>query len=72
MIEFEKRAMIEAEDKFLPVAINDLVFDAGLHSFPVSERKSRRSSTSIFSRLFSYLYSCKVFAGLRPRCIGTP
>ena len=55
-----------------PMAIDYLVFDAGFHSFPVSERKSRRSSTSILSRLFSYLYSCKVLAGLRPLCFGIP
>ena len=55
----------------LPVTVDHLVFDAGLHSFPVSKRKSRNNSTSIFNRLFSCLYSCKVLAGFRPRCFGT-
>ena len=56
----------------LTMTVDYLVFDAGLHSFPVSERKSRSNSTSIFNRLFSYLYSCKVFAGFLPRCFGIP
>ena len=37
------------------MSVNDIVFNADLHSFPVSERKSRSNSTSIFNRLFSYL-----------------
>ena len=40
------------------------------HFLSVSERKSRNNSFSIFSRLFSYLYSCNVFAGFLPRCFG--
>ena len=59
-----------ADAVLLPVTVYHLVFYAGLHSFPVSERKPRNSSTSIFNRLFSYLYSCKVLAGFRPRCFG--
>ena len=55
-----------------PMPVNDIVFYVGFHFLSVSERKSRSSSTSIFNRLFSYLYSCSVFAGLRPRCLGTP
>ncbi len=30
------------------------------------------SQSYIFFRLFSYLYSCNVFAGFRPRALGTP
>ena len=56
----------------LLMTVDHFVFDAGLHSFPMSERKSRSNSTSIFNRLFSYLYSCKVFAGFLPRCFGIP
>lgn len=42
------------------------------HFLSMDCRKSRNSSFSIFSRLFSYLYSANVFAGLRPRCLGIP
>lgn len=44
----------------------------GLHFLSADCRKSRSSSFSIFSRLFSYLYSANVFAGFRPLCLGTP
>ena len=54
------------------VTIDHHIFYAGSHFLPVSERKSRNNSFSIFRRLFSYLYSCKVFAGLRLRCLGNP
>ena len=43
-----------------------------LHFLSVIERKSRNNSFSIFIRLFSYLFSCSVSAGLRPRRFGTP
>ena len=61
-----------ADGILFSVSIYDLVFYADLHSFPVSKRKSRNSSTSIFKRLFSYLYSARAFAGFRPRCFGMP
>ena len=44
-----------ADAILFPVTIDDLVFNADLHSFPVSERKSRSSSFSIFKRIFSFL-----------------
>ena len=57
---------------FLSVSIDNFVLILWPHILPVSKRKSRNSSFSIFSRLFSYLYSCKVLAGFRPRCFGMP
>ena len=54
------------------MTVYDFVLDDGLHSFPISERKSRSSSTFIFSCLFSCFSSCKVFADLRPRCLRIP
>lgn len=47
-----------------------LIFYRWLHFLSVSKRKSRINSFSIFNLLFSYLYSCSVFAGLLPRCFG--
>ena len=41
-----------------------------LHILSVYCRKSRSNSTSIFNRLFSYLNSCSVLAGLRLCCFG--
>ena len=52
------------------VTIDHPIFYACPHFLSVSERKSRNNSTSIFKRLFSYLYSCNVFAGFLPRCFG--
>ena len=46
-----------ADAILLPVTVDHLVFDAGLHSFPVSERKSRSNAFSIFSRCISYACS---------------
>ena len=46
-----------ADAVLLPVAVDHLVFDAGLHSFPVSERKSRINSFSICNAF--------IFASLR-------
>ena len=40
-----------------PVTVDYLVFDVGLHPFPVSERKSRSNSFSILSRCISYACS---------------
>lgn len=57
---------------FFPVPIDDCILDLRPHFLSVDCRKSRNNSTSILSRLFSYLYSCNVFADLRPRCFGTP
>ena len=54
-----------ADTVLLPVTIDNFIFDAGFHSFPASERKSRSSFTSIFNLLFSYLYSWSVLACLR-------
>ena len=53
-----------ADAVFLPVAVDHLVFDAGLHSFPVSERKSRSNSFSIFSRCISYACSATMPRGV--------
>ena len=55
---------------FALVSIDHHIFYACPHFLSVSERKSRKSSFSIFNRLFSYLYSCNVFAGFLPRCLG--
>ena len=54
------------------VALDYSVFNEWLHILSVNCIKSRSSSFSIFNRLFSYLYSCKVRAGLRPRTWGIP
>ena len=35
------------------MSVNDFILDAGLHSFPENERKSRNSSFSIFKRRIS-------------------
>ena len=53
-----------------PVTADNLILKLRPHILSVSERKSRNNSFSILSRLFSYLYSCNVLAGLRPRCFG--
>ena len=52
------------------MTVNNCVLDFWPHFLSTDCRKSRNNSTSIFNRLFSYLYSCSVFAGLRPRCFG--
>ena len=46
-----------ADAVFPPVSVDHFVLDACFHSFPVSERKSRIRSFSIFKRLFSLLAS---------------
>ena len=56
---------------FILVTIDHHIFYACPHFLSVSERKSRNNSTSICNRLFSYLYSCNVFAGFLPRRFGT-
>ena len=48
-----EKAVHLADAVLLPVTVDYLVFDAGLHSFPVSERKSRSNSFSILSRCIS-------------------
>ncbi len=53
-----------------PVTVDDLILKSRSHILSVSERKSRSNSFSIFSLLFSYLYSCSVLAGLRPLNFG--
>ena len=55
---------------FVSVPVDHCVFCPWPHFLSVERRKSRNSSFSIFSRLFSYLYSASVFAGLRPRVFG--
>ena len=57
---------------FCAVTIDDSVFCLCPHFLSVDCRKSRNNAFSIFKRLFSYLYSCNVLAGLRPRCFGMP
>ena len=52
------------------MTVDNCIFDFRPHFLSTDCRKSRNNSTSIFNRLFSYLYSCSVFAGLRPRCFG--
>ena len=52
------------------MTINYLILDLRPHFLPMSVIKSRNSTFSIFRRLFSYLYSCKVLAGFRPLCLG--
>ena len=42
-----------ADAVLFPMAIDYPILDAGLHFLPVSERKSRINSFSIFNRLFS-------------------
>ena len=63
-----------AHDRYrilVPVSIDYCILYLWPHILSTDCRKSRNNSTSILSRLFSYLYSCNVFAGLRPRCFGT-
>lgn len=55
---------------FVSVPVDHGIFCPWPHFLPVERRKSRNSSFSIFSRLFSYLYSDSVFTGLRPRVFG--
>ena len=55
---------------FISVPVDYRIFCPWSHFLSVECRKSRNSSFSIFSRLFSYLYSASVFAGLRPRVFG--
>ena len=57
---------------FVFMVIDHHIFYVCSRFLSVSERKSRSNSFSIFKRLFSYLYSGNVFAGLRPRNLGTP
>ena len=52
------------------MTINYLILDLRPHFLPMSVIKSRSSTFSIFRRLFSYLYSCRVLAGFRPLCWG--
>ena len=52
------------------VAIDNGIFYLWSHILSMDCRKSRNNSFSICNRLFSYLYSDNVFAGLRPRCLG--
>lgn len=54
----------------ISVSENYLILDSGPHILSTHCRKSRSNSFSIFRRLFSYLYSANVLAGLRPRCFG--
>ena len=53
-------------------ALKFMVFERWSHFLSVSERKSHNSLFSISRRLFSYLRSCKVFAGFLPRAFGIP
>ena len=47
-----------------------MVFDFWPHFLSIDCRKSRNSSFSILSLLFSYLYSANVLAGFLPRCFA--
>ena len=58
-----KEAAHLADAVFLPVTVDPFVFDACFHPFPVSERKSRMSSFSIFSRCISYACSATISLG---------
>ena len=49
---------------FILVAVGYHIFYACPRFLSMSERKSCNNSFSIFSRLFSYLYSCSVFCRL--------
>lgn len=69
---YSKKPAHDQHRIFLPVPIYDRILYRCLHLPPVNRRKSRNNSFSIFSRLFSYLYSASVFAGLRPRCFDMP
>ena len=51
---------------FISVSVDHCIFFPWPHFLSVEHRKSRSNSFSIFSCLFSYLYSASVFAGLRP------
>ena len=55
---------------FILMPIDHHIFYACSHFLSVSERKSRNNSFSIFNRLFSYLYSCNVFAAFLVRGFG--
>ena len=62
-----------ADAVFPPVTVDYFVFDAYFHFFPVSERKSRMSSFSIFSRCISFACSATISLGaasLRGRPLG--
>ena len=54
------------------MAIDDGEFCLWPHFLSVDCRKSCSNFTSIWSRLFSYLYFCSVFAGFLPRNCGAP
>ena len=51
--DFEKATHLDHAVLF-SVVVDYFVFDAGLHSFPLRERKSRSNSFSIFKRRFSF------------------
>ena len=55
---------------FVSMPVDHCVFCPWPHFLSMEHRKSRNNSFSILSRLFSYLYSASVFAGLRPRVFG--
>ena len=57
---------------FIRITVNDMMFCSWTYSLSVDRRKSRSNSFSIRNRLFSYLYSDNIFAGLRPRDFGIP
>ena len=67
---YTKKLTHNRDGIFRPVTINNLILEFVPHILSVSERKSRNNSFSIFSLLFSYLYSCSVLAGLRPLNFG--
>ena len=52
------------------MTIDDCILYRWPHILSTDCKKFRSKSFFIFNRLFSYLYFCKVLAGLRPRCFG--
>ena len=70
--EHAKEPAYDRERIVFLVEVDNLVLKFRSRILSVSERKSHNNSTSIFNRLFSYLYSCNVLAGLRFLFFGPP
>lgn len=54
------------------IHIDNLALHLRPYVLHVNRRKSHSNSTSIFDRLFSYLYSCSIFAGFPSQYFGFP
>ncbi|MDY3014072.1 MAG: hypothetical protein SOR61_02550, partial [Evtepia sp.] len=67
---YTKKSAHDGYRIFCLMLIYNMVFDFWSHLPSIDCRKSRNSSFSIFSLLFSYLYSANVLAGFLPRCLG--